>query len=181
MYTYVKRFIDIIGSIVFMIIFSPLMLVIYIMLKINLGGKMVYKQERYGLNRKVFNIYKFKTMHDDHSIEHNLRLTKFSEFVRKTGLDELPQLLNIFKGEMSLIGPRPFMVHDPSLPDSAHHPKRYKVKPGVLGMAQAKGRRWSTHDEKMMWDLKYVDEISFWTDFKLFFSSIRVVFIQLFK
>jgi len=180
MYKYIKRGFDFGASLCLIIVLSPFLLILYTLLRINVGGAPgFYLQPRYGIKKTPFVMYKFKTMIDDHSLDDALRVTKFSTFVRNTGLDELPQLFNILKGDMSFVGPRPFMIND-VLPKNSYNPKRYLVKPGVFGLAQANGRRYVTHNQKIAWDLEYVDRISFMTDLKVFFKSIWVVIIQLF-
>ncbi|MDD2409238.1 MAG: sugar transferase [Bacilli bacterium] len=179
MYKYIKRLLDFIMALIFLIILFPLMVIIFLILKINLKGKTIFKQERMGLYKKPFIIYKFKSMKDDITLNRDQRITKVSKVIRQSGLDELPQLFNIIKGDMSFIGPRPFMTKD-KLPKNSYNPKRYLVKPGVFGYAQSEGRRYSTHDNKIKNDLKYVDEISFKIDIKLFFKSILIVIIQFF-
>lgn len=179
MYKYIKRILDLILALIFLIILSPLMIMIYLILKMNLKGKTIYKQERMGIYKKPFIMYKFKSMKDDINLPRIDRITKTSRIIRQSGLDELPQLINILKGDMSFIGPRPFMTND-NLPKNSYNPKRYLVKPGVFGYAQSKGRRYSTHNNKIENDLKYVDEISFMTDLKLFFKTIFVVIAQFF-
>ncbi len=183
MYKYIKRLIDIILAIVILVLVLPVMLIIYLILKINLKGKTLFKQERIGQYKKPYIMYKFKTMKDDTSLPRAERITKTSKIIRHSGLDELPQLINIIKGDMSFIGPRPFMTND-DLPENSYNPKRYLVKPGVFGYAQAHGRRYITHDEKIINDLKYIDKISFRTDFILFFKTIFIVlsqFLDVFK
>lgn len=179
MYKYIKTILDFTLAIILLIILFPLIVITYIILKIDLKGKIFFKQERIGLNKKPFIIYKFKSMKDNKNLKREDRITKVGKVIRQTGLDELPQLINILKGEMSFVGPRPFMTHD-NLPENSYNPKRYLVKPGVFGYAQSKVRRYSTHDDKIAYDLKYVDEISFTTDLILFFKSVFIVIIQFF-
>lgn len=179
MYKYIKRLLDFTFALFLLIILLPLMIIIFLILKIDLKGKTIYKQERMGINKKPFIMYKFKSMKDEVTLPRLERITKVSRIIRQSGIDELPQLINILKGDMSFIGPRPFMTND-NLPKNSYNPKRYLVKPGVFGYAQSEGRRYSTHDNKIKNDLKYVDEISFKTDIKLFFKSILIVIIQFF-
>ena len=177
MYKYVKRLFDIIFGIIILILVFPIMIIVYLILKIDLKGKTIFKQERIGQYKKPYIMYKFKTMKDNRNLPKEKRVTKISKIIRHSGLDELPQLINIIKGDMSFIGPRPFMTND-KLPENSYNPKRYLVRPGVFGNAQASGRRYITHNEKIRNDLIYVDEISFKTDFKLFFKTIYVVLSQ---
>lgn len=172
MYKYIKRIIDIILSLLLIILLLPILLIVYLILKFDIGGKIIFKQERFGLNKKIFILYKFKSMKDDQTLSHDERITKTCLWIRRSGLDELPNIFNILKGDMSFVGPRPLMAHDDTMPKSAYNPKRYEVKPGVFGLAQYHGRRSITTSAKLKYDLEYVDQISFWLDFKLFFLTI---------
>jgi lipopolysaccharide/colanic/teichoic acid biosynthesis glycosyltransferase len=175
MYKYVKRFIDIILSLILIVLLLPLMIIVYIILKLELGGKIIFKQERFGLNKKVFTIYKFKSMKEDTTLSYDERITKTCLWIRRSGVDELPNIFNILKGDMSFVGPRPLMAHDDSMPEIAYNPKRYKVKPGVFGLAQYHGIRKINTTAKINYDLEYVDKESFSLDFKLFFLTIYEV------
>lgn len=172
MYKYVKRFIDIVLGIFILLLIWPIIVVIYIILKIDLDGKIIFKQERLGLNMKPFTIYKFKSMLDDTSLSHDERITKCSFVIRRSGMDELPNLFNIIKGDMSFVGPRALMAVDKTMPKEFLNPKRYTVKPGVFGLAQYHGRRNITNSRKLKYDLEYADRECFSLDFKLFFLSI---------
>src|SRR5574344_392529 len=175
MYKYIKRLIDLILSIIITIIISPLLLITYLILTIDLGGNIIFKQERIGLNMKNFVIYKFKSMLDDTTLSHDARITKVCLWIRRFGLDELPNIFNIIKGDMSFVGPRPLMAHDETMPKEAFNIKRYTVKPGVFGLAQYHGRRNITTEKKLKYDLEYAKNESFILDFKLFFMSIYEV------
>lgn len=174
---YIKRLIDIILSLLLIITLLPLIILISIIEIFNIGFPIIFKQSREGKNKMPFNIYKFRTLKINYN---NDTTTKFTRFLRKTGLDELPQLFNILKGDMSFIGPRPFLIND-SLPDDYIDPIRYTVKPGIFGLAQANGRREIEHHEKLKYDVEYTKNISFLLDFKCFFKTIYVVIIQSIK
>ena len=175
MYKYVKRLIDIILSLILIVILSPFIILIYIIEIFNVKFPIIFKQEREGKNKEPFTMYKFKTLLNEG--DGNSR-TKFTNLLRKTGLDELPQLFNILKGDMSFVGPRPFMVND-SLPCDYIDPIRYSVKPGIFGLAQSHGRRDVSHKKKLEYDVLYVKNINFILDFKLFFKTIYILFKQI--
>lgn len=170
----IKRFIDILFSILALIISSPIMLIIGIAIKIDSKGPIIFKQERVGLNGQVFNIYKFRTMRYGVKFGENSP-TKFGDFLRKISLDELPQLVNILKGDMSFIGPRPWIT-EYSQYFSEEDKKRWKVLPGLSGYAQVKGRNGITIREKLDADIWYVENISFKVDVEIFFKTILSVF-----
>jgi len=162
---YIKRLLDVTISLILIILLFPLLTILYIITKLNFKGKAIFKQKRIGLNEKPFNIYKYKTMDDK-----TKSTTKISRYLRDSGLDELPQLINVLKGDMSLIGPRPFIVDDP-LP-IMYDELRHTVRPGITGYAQANGRRTNSHKEKLRLDNEYIKNLSFTLDLKIFFKSI---------
>ncbi|SKA96438.1 exopolysaccharide biosynthesis polyprenyl glycosylphosphotransferase [Caloramator quimbayensis] len=191
----IKRFFDIIFSLVLLIILSPLFLFISIWIKIDSEGEAVFKQTRIGLKGKPFTIYKFRTMVknadklfnkkvDKENLKNFVfqekddpRITKSGRFLRKTSLDELPQLINILKGDMSLIGPRP------EIPDivklySDYEKIRLLLKPGVSGLAQVNGRGELDIGQTIEYDVKYVKNFSLWLDFKIFLKTFKVVFMR---
>ena len=165
---YIKRLLDIIISLILIIILFPLMIVMFIITKLEFSGKAIFKQKRIGLNEKTYTIYKFKTMKDD-----TKEVTKLSKFIRRIGLDELPQIFNILKGDMSLIGPRPFIVDDP-LP-IMYDKNRHTVRPGLTGLSQVSGRRGITHKRKLELDNEYVNNVSFKLDIYIFFKTFIVI------
>ncbi len=175
-----KRCIDIVSSGSILIIFSPLLLLISIWLHFaNKGAGVFFLQERPGKNAKIFRVIKFKTMTDEQDASGNLlpdaqRLTKVGKFVRSTSIDELPQLINVLKGDMSLIGPRPLLVQYLPL-YSAKQARRHEVRPGITGWAQCHGRNSISWAEKFELDVWYVDHVSLWTDLKVIFITIRKV------
>lgn len=178
--TFVKRLLDAIVSLGAIIILSPVYLVIAIMIKIKLGGNVLFRQERPGKDGRVFMLYKFKTMGDETDQEGNLlqdeaRLKPFGKALRASSLDELPEIFNILKGDMSFVGPRPLLVR--YLPRySQEQARRHEVRPGLTGWAQVNGRNAITWEEKFKLDVWYVDHWSLWLDFKIILKTIGVVF-----
>lgn len=175
-----KRLLDIIISGMALLCLSPVLLVVTIWLHFaNKGAGAFFLQERPGLHGKIFKIYKYKTMTDERDAKGNLlpdaeRLTKVGRFVRSTSIDELPQLWNVFKGDMSLIGPRPLLVQYLPL-YSKEQSRRHDVRPGITGWAQCHGRNNISWTEKFRLDVWYVDHISFATDMKVIFTTINKV------
>lgn len=184
MYIYIKRFLDIIISLFLLVIISPLLFFIVIIIKLDSKGSPFFLQERMGCHGSSFKIIKFRTMvlnaeniGDGLSIKasNDKRITKTGNFLRKTSLDELPQLVNVLKGDMSLIGPRPPVLYHPydgfnNYPDKFK--KRFSVKPGITGLAQVKLRNSGTWNERMVYDVKYVETLSFYNDVNIFFLTI---------
>lgn len=175
-----KRFFDIVLSGGALIVFSPVMLVVAILVRIKLGGPVIFCQYRPGRNNKIFKFYKFRSMTNEKDENGNLlpdekRLTKFGKMLRKTSLDELPQLWNIFKGDMSIIGPRPKLVKDMVFYNDEQN-IRNRVRPGLTGLAQVNGRNNITWEELFNFDKQYVENVNFWMDFKIFFKTIVKVF-----
>lgn len=171
----IKRILDFIISLVALIILSPLMLIIYILVKINLGSPTFFVQERVGKDNKVFKMIKFRTMRDARDKNGNLlsdneRVTKLGSFLRSFSLDELPELINIIRGDMSLIGPRALLVQYLGLYNDEQI-RRHEVLPGLTGWAQINGRNSITWSEKFKLDVWYVDNWSLWLDIKIFFLT----------
>lgn len=171
----IKRMLDFIISLVALIILSPLMLIIYILVKINLGSPAFFVQERVGKDNKVFKMIKFRTMRDARDKNGNLlsdneRVTKLGSFLRSFSLDELPELINIIRGDMSLIGPRALLVQYLGLYNDEQI-RRHEVLPGLTGWAQINGRNSITWSEKFKLDVWYVDNWSLWLDIKIFFLT----------
>lgn len=175
-----KRIIDFSIALVALLVIWPILLVIYIWLTIaNKGAGAFFLQERPGLHGKIFKIIKYKTMSDERDADGNLlpdsvRLTKVGKFVRSTSIDELPQLINVLKGDMALIGPRPLRVHYLPL-YSAEQSRRHNVRPGITGWAQCHGRNGISWTERFKLDVWYVDNCSFLTDIKIIISTIKTV------
>ncbi len=171
MYKVIKRILDIIISSLFIIVLSPLFILIYIILLFTIHDEIIYKQLREGKNKKPYNMYKFRTMVKDTNLNREERITKFGKILRNTSLDELPQLFNVFKGDMSLVGPRPFIVGE-VLPKDYIDPIRYTVKPGMTGYAQVHGKRKVSHKKKIEYDVWYAKNVSFVLDVKIMFLTI---------
>ena len=177
-----KRFFDIILSIIGLIFLSPIFIIVFLLLLINNNGKAFFFQKRPGKNEKIFKVIKFKTMNDKKDKDGALlpdekRLTPIGEIIRKTSLDELPQLINVLKGDMSLIGPRPLLPEYLPLYNDEQK-KRHTVKPGITGWAQVNGRNAISWQQKFEYDVWYVNNISFLTDLKMFFKTIAKIFIS---
>lgn len=177
-----KRVLDILISGIGLICISPVLLVLAILVRVKLGSPVIFKQERPGLNEQIFTLKKFRTMTDARDGEGNLlpdaeRLTKFGKFLRSTSLDELPELWNIFCGDMSLIGPRPLLVS--YLPYYTEREKlRHTVRPGLTGLAQVSGRNFLEWDKRLEKDVEYVENLSFGLDVKIFFTTVKKVFVR---
>ncbi|QTV06621.1 sugar transferase [Faecalibacter bovis] len=179
---YLKRLFDFTIALIGIICLSPLILVVTIGLYFANQGKPFFFQARPGLNEKIFHIIKFKTMNDKKDAQGNLlsdaeRLTPIGAFVRKTSLDEIPQLINVLKGDMSLIGPRPLLPHYLPLYNEVQK-KRHLVRPGITGWAQVNGRNTISWQKKFELDVWYVDHISFATDIKVFLTTLKKVFFR---
>ena len=176
----IKRMLDFIISLVALIILSPLMLIIYVLVMINLGSPAFFVQERVGKDNKVFKMIKFRTMKDARDKNGNLlsdneRVTRFGSFLRSFSLDELPELINILKGDMSLVGPRALLVQYLGLYNDEQI-RRHEVLPGLTGWAQINGRNSITWSEKFKLDVWYVDNRTFWIDIKiLFLTAYKVI------
>jgi sugar transferase EpsL len=177
-----KRLFDFLLAIVATMIFLPIILLLMLMIRWVIGSPVIFKQMRPGLNGNVFYIYKFRTMSNAKNSKGELlsdaeRMTKFGKFLRSTSLDELPSLLNVLKGEMSLVGPRPLLVEYLPL-YSAVEARRHEVKPGVTGWAQVNGRNAISWEDKFALDVWYVDNQSFYLDIKIILMTIKKVFIR---
>lgn len=175
----IKRFMDFLIAALSIIIFSPLLIILAILVRVKLGGPVIFKQERPGLNGKVFKLYKFRTMTDAKDENGNLlddeyRLTSFGKKLRSTSLDELPELYNILKGDMSIVGPRPLLVKYLPLYNDEQK-RRHDVRPGLTGLAQVSGRNAITWTEKFNKDIEYVDNVSLRLDISIFFKTIYCV------
>ena len=176
---FIKRFLDFILSLMALIILSPILLIIYILVRIKLGKPAIFKQERPGKNEKIFTLYKFRTMTDEKDKDGKLlpdekRLTKFGKILRSTSLDELPELVNILKGDMSIVGPRPLLVEYLPLYNEEQK-RRHEVRPGLTGLAQVSGRNSLSWEEKFKNDVYYVDHISLWEDIKIILKTVGKV------
>ena len=179
---FVKRLIDIAISFIGLILLSPLLLMMAVLVKIKLGSPVIFKQKRPGLNEKIFTLYKFRTMTDGRDengklLSDEIRLTRFGKFMRSTSLDELPQLINILKGDLSIIGPRPLLASYLSLYNEQQR-KRHTVRPGLVGLAGIRGRNAQSWDAKFKSDIEYVNNLSFKLDCKIFLTAICIVLKQ---
>ncbi|WP_338358906.1 sugar transferase [Yeosuana marina] len=177
----IKKLIDVFFAFIGLLLLSPIFTIVFLILMFLNNGKPFFFQRRPGKNEKIFKIIKFKSMTDKKDPNGNLlpdseRMTKFGSFIRKTSLDEIPQLINILKGDMSLIGPRPLRVR--YLPYYTEEERiRHTVRPGVTGLAQVSGRNLLSWDEKLVLDIEYVNNISFSKDLNIFLKTIRKVFV----
>ena len=176
---YIKRLLDIILSLLAIIITFPIFLIIGILVLIFIGQPAIFRQKRPGKNEKIFTMYKFRTMtnkkdKDGNLLPDELRLTKLGKFLRKTSLDEIPEFINILKGDMSFVGPRPLLVeYLPYYTEEEHH--RYDVRPGLTGLAQVSGRNLLNWDDRFKKDIEYVNNVTFMNDFKIVFKTISIV------
>lgn len=185
---YIKRLLDIICALLAIIVFGWLYIIVAILVRIKMGSPVVFKQPRPGLidpktgRERIFDMYKFRTMSDKRDENGNLlpdeqRLGKFGSALRNTSLDELLEVFNILKGDMSIIGPRPQLVRDMVFMTDEQR-MRHTAKPGLSGLAQVRGRNSITWEDKLNWDLKYIEKISFINDLKLVFETIKVAIIK---
>ena len=179
---YIKRPMDFILALIVIIVLSPTLLVVGLLVRIKLGSPILFKQKRPGQNEKIFTMYKFRTMIDERNengelLPDSVRLTKFGKMLRATSLDELPELFNILKGDMSIIGPRPLLVQYLPLYNE-HQKRRHDVRPGLSGLAQISGRNAISWEDKFNLDVEYVDGVSFFGDWKIIFSTIKKVLMK---
>lgn len=176
---YIKRPLDAFLSTGALIVFSPILLVTAILVRIKLGAPVLFTQDRPGKGGKIFKLYKFRSMTDERDDEGNLlpdekRLTDFGKKLRSTSLDEMPELINMIKGDMAVVGPRPLLVR--YLPRyNAHQARRHEVRPGFTGLAQVHGRNAISWEEKFDWDVKYVDHVTFLGDVKIILDTVKTV------
>jgi len=175
----IKRLFDLVLSLVLLILFAPVMIILVLIVKIKMGSPVIFRQQRPGLQGRPFYLYKFRTMsdtRDEHGkfLPDHARLTGFGELMRKTSLDELPQLVNVVRGELSFVGPRPLLMQylERYNPEQA---RRHEVKPGITGWAQVNGRNAISWEEKFAFDIWYVDNRSFWLDIKILWLTLLKV------
>lgn len=172
----VKRAVDVLGSLSALVLLSPLLCVLCVLVRTKLGTPVIFMQERPGKNGKVFTLYKFRTMTDERDengelLPDEIRLTRFGKLLRTLSLDELPEFVNILRGDMSFVGPRPLLVRYLPLYNKRQS-MRHNVRPGLTGLAQVNGRNLLTWEEKFEWDVKYVENISLWLDVKILFRTV---------
>ena len=179
---YIKRPLDIFCSGLALIVLSPVMGVTAILVRKNLGSPVLFAQDRPGKDEKIFRLYKFRTMNDATDSEGNLlpdseRLTKFGSFLRSTSIDELPELWNILRGDMSVVGPRPLLVrYLPRYNERQHH--RHDVRPGLTGYAQSHGRNAVSWEDKFEMDVYYTENLSFWMDVSIILQTVKSVLLR---
>ena len=176
---YIKRILDFVLSFTAFVVLSPVLLVTAALVRVKLGKPVIFRQERPGKDEKIFKLYKFRTMTDERDengqlLPDDVRLTKFGKTLRSTSLDELPELWNIVKGDMSIVGPRPLLVrYLPLYNETQKH--RHDVRPGFTGLAQVHGRNSISWEEKFDWDIRYVNHVTFFTDVKIILDTVRTV------
>lgn len=178
----IKRSFDVLVSALGLIILSPLLMILAVLVRLNLGSPVLFRQERPGLHERIFRLYKFRSMRDavdkdGNELPDEQRLGKFGKLLRASSLDELPELFNVLKGEMSLVGPRPLLVKYLPLYNAEQH-RRHDVLPGITGWAQVHGRNAISWDEKFRLDVWYVDHWTPWLDLKILFLTVKKVFIH---
>ncbi|MCI6062037.1 sugar transferase [Ligilactobacillus salivarius] len=177
---YIKRLQAIVLSLIAIIILSPILLITYLLVRVKFGKPAIFIQKRVGKDGKIFDLYKFRTMTDQRGEDGKLlpddqRLTSFGKKLRSTSLDELPELFNVLKGDMALIGPRPLLVKYLPLYND-EQARRHEVRPGLTGYAQVNGRNTITWEDRLKLDVEYVDNVTFLNDWKIIFKTIKTVF-----
>lgn len=179
---YIKRILDFILSLLAIIVLCPILLIVAILVRTKLGSPIIFKQQRPGKDEKIFTLYKFRTMTDEKDRKGNLmtdevRLTSFGKRLRATSLDELPEIFNILKGDMSIIGPRPQLVRDMVFMSDKHR-KRHSVRPGLSGLAQVNGRNDIDWEDKLDWDIKYIKKITFFGDVEIILQTVMKAIVK---
>lgn len=177
-----KRPMDFLLSLAAILVLSPVLIIVTILVRLKLGSPVLFKQKRPGLNERIFTMYKFRTMTDEKDengelLPDSVRLTKFGRMLRATSLDELPELFNILKGDMSIVGPRPLLIQYLEL-YNANQKRRHEVRPGLSGLAQVNGRNAISWEDKFDLDVEYVNNVSFIGDWKIILLTIKKVFIK---
>jgi len=177
-----KRPLDFLLSLLALVVLSPIFIFLMILVRLIIGSPIIFKQQRPGLEEKIFNLYKFRTMTNKKDSKGQLlpdehRLTKFGKFLRATSLDELPGLINIIKGDLSIVGPRPLLIKYLPLYNESQR-KRHSVRPGLTGLAQVNGRNSISWEEKFKLDIKYVENISLLRDLSIMFKTVHKVLVR---
>lgn len=177
-----KRMIDLLCSFIGLMVFAPVLFILILLVWFNFGRPVFFTQERLGLHAKPFKVIKFRTMTNacdsqGHLLPDQMRTSKIGRFIRKNSLDEIPEFINVIKGDMSLVGPRPLLVkYLPYFTEREN--KRHNIRPGITGLAQVNGRNLLTWDERLEMDVQYLDNFSIWLDFKILFLTIVNVITQ---
>lgn len=176
---YIKRILDFLLSLIALLTLAIPLIIVGLLIRIKLGSPIFFRQPRPGKNGKIFKIFKFRTMNNNKDkngnlLPDNMRLTKFGRFIRSTSIDELPELINILKGDMSIVGPRPLLVEYLTLYNEEQK-HRHDVRPGLTGLAQIKGRNNITWEERFKYDIEYVNSVSFINDCKIILKTIQKV------
>lgn len=179
---YIKRPMDFIFSLCAIIVLSPVLLIVAVLVRIKLGSPVIFKHKRPGLNEKIFTLYKFRTMTDEKDangkyLPDEIRLTSLGKLLRSTSLDELPELYNIVKGDMAVVGPRPLLIQYLPLYNDQQK-RRHELRPGLSGLAQISGRNSISWEDKFNLDEQYVDSVSFIGDWKIIFLTLKKVFVR---
>ncbi len=179
---YGKRSFDFFAAIILIVLFSPVYLALYITVRLNLGSPVIFKQKRPGYSEKTYEMYKFRSMTDERNkngdlLEDEMRLTKFGKWLRRSSLDEIPELLNIIKGEMSFIGPRPQLIRDMVFMTEQQR-RRHTVFPGLTGWAQVNGRNNISWEDKLKYDIEYIENCTFEFDMKILWLTFYKVIKQ---
>ncbi len=179
---FIKRPMDFILSFMAIIVLSPVLIIVGVLVRVKLGSPVLFKQKRPGLNEKIFTMYKFRTMTDEKDkngelLSDSVRLTQLGRILRSTSLDELPELFNILKGDMSIVGPRPLLIQYLNLYNE-HQKKRHEVRPGLSGQAQVNGRNAISWEDKFNLDVEYVDHVNFIGDWMIILKTIKKVFVK---
>ncbi|MCK9472041.1 MAG: sugar transferase [Bacilli bacterium] len=176
---YFKRPLDIVFSILALVLLTPILFIVAVLVRVKLGRPVIFKHERPGLNERIFTLYKFRSMTDEKGengefLPDDIRLTKFGKILRSTSLDELPELWNILKGDLSFVGPRPLRIEYLPLYNNLQK-QRHNIRPGLTGLAQVNGRNSISWEKKIEYDIKYLNNISLWLDIKIIFKTIYKV------
>ena len=179
---YGKRLLDFAVALTALVLLSPVLLIIAVLVRAELGSPIIYRQQRPGLNERIFTVYKFKTMTDEKDengkvLPDKERLTKFGRLLRATSLDELPELFNILKGDMAIVGPRPLLVKYLPLYNSQQR-RRHEVRPGLTGLAQVSGRNAISWEDKFKLDVAYIESLSLMGDLKIILRTIKKVVVR---